>query len=65
MVTNIKKEYQSDEGLRALMTKLRGGNEKIGSNIQSCMIGRDLKDYPELVEGMSLPAPGFRPALAG
>lgn len=42
-ITNIKKEYQSDEGLKELMMKLRGGNEKITSGIQASMIGRDLK----------------------
>lgn len=50
MITNVKKEYQSDEGLKELMMKIRGGNEKIGANIQASMIGRDLKDYPELIE---------------
>ena len=39
----MKKEYQSDEGLKELMRKIRGGNEKIGAGIQSSMIGRDLK----------------------
>ena len=42
-ITNVKKEYQSDEGLKELMMKLRGGNEKITSGIQASMIGRDLK----------------------
>jgi len=42
-LTNVKKEYQSDEGLKELMRKIRGGNEKIGAGIQSSMIGRDLK----------------------
>lgn len=42
-MVNVKKEYQSDEGLKVLIMKLRGGNEKLASNIQSAMIGRDLK----------------------
>ena len=49
-ITNVKKEYQSDEGLKELMLKIRGGNEKIGAGIQASMIGRDLKEYPELIE---------------
>ncbi|CDZ98717.1 Uncharacterized conserved protein [Phaffia rhodozyma] len=50
MIVNIKKEYQSDEGLKALIMQLRGGNEKLASNIQSAMIGRNLKEYPEMIE---------------
>lgn len=50
MITNIKKEYQSDEGLRNLMVRLQGGNEKVAAGIQNVMIGRDLKDYPQMIE---------------
>jgi hypothetical protein len=49
-ITNIKKEFQSDEGLRQLMMRLQGGNEKLASSIQNVSIGRDLKDYPGLIE---------------
>jgi hypothetical protein len=49
-VTNIKKEYQSDEGLKQLMMQLRGGDDKLASNIQHASIGRDLKDYPQQIE---------------
>lgn len=32
------------------MMRLQGGNEKLASSIQNVSIGRDLKDYPGLIE---------------
>lgn len=32
------------------MMRLQAGNEKIASSIQNASIGRDLKDYPGLIE---------------
>jgi hypothetical protein len=45
------------------MQKIRGGNEKIAVSIQSTMIGRDLKDYPALIEDYNETVADFEAVL--
>ena len=50
MVTQVRKDYRSDEGLLALMGKLKVDGIKIGPEIDCTCIGRRLSDFPEMVE---------------
>ncbi|WWC98281.1 hypothetical protein V866_005172 [Kwoniella sp. B9012] len=50
MVTQVRKDYRSDEGLVALMGLLKVDGIKIGPEIDCTSIGRRLEDFPEMVE---------------
>ena len=50
MVTQVRKDYRSDEGLVALMGKLKVDGIKIGPLLDCTSIGRRLQDFPEMVE---------------
>ncbi|WWC92437.1 uncharacterized protein L201_007395 [Kwoniella dendrophila CBS 6074] len=50
MVTQIRKDYRSDEGLVALMGLLKVDGIKIGPELDCTTIGRRLEDFPEMVE---------------
>ena len=50
MVTQVRKDYRSDEGLLALMGQLKVDGIKIGPSIDHTTIGRRLQDFPEMVE---------------
>ncbi|WVR08713.1 hypothetical protein IAU60_005771 [Kwoniella sp. DSM 27419] len=50
MVTQVRKDYRSDEGLLALMGLLKVDGIKIGPEIDCTSIGRRLEDFPEMVE---------------
>lgn len=50
MVTQIRKDYRTDEGLVALMGLLKVDGIKIGPEIDCTTIGRRLDDFPELVD---------------
>ncbi|EIW65454.1 hypothetical protein TREMEDRAFT_46183, partial [Tremella mesenterica DSM 1558] len=50
MVTRIRKDYRTDEGLLALMGLLKVDGIKIGPEIDCTTIGRRLDDFPEMVE---------------
>ncbi|GHJ86379.1 hypothetical protein NliqN6_2781 [Naganishia liquefaciens] len=50
MVTQVPKEFRTDEGLVHLMGKLKVDGIKIGQQIDCTSIGRRLDDFPELIE---------------
>jgi hypothetical protein len=50
MVTQVRKDYRSDEGLLALMGQLKVDGIKIGPEIDCTSIGRRLQDFPAMVE---------------
>ncbi|KAJ9122705.1 hypothetical protein QFC24_004134 [Naganishia onofrii] len=50
MVTQVPKDFRTDEGLVHLMGKLKVDGIKIGQQIDCTSIGRRLDDFPELIE---------------
>lgn len=50
MLTQVPKEYRSDEGLVHLMGRLKVEGIKITNEIDCATIGRRLGDFPQLVE---------------
>ena len=50
MITQIPKPFRSDAGLVGLMGKLKVDGIKIGPEIDCATIGRQIGDFPELVE---------------
>lgn len=50
MITQIPKEYRSDEGLVHLMSQLKLDGIKIAQEISCTAIGRILGDFPELID---------------
>jgi hypothetical protein len=50
MVTQVPKEYRSDEGLVHLMQQLKVDGIKISHDIECATIGRRLDDFPDLVD---------------
>ncbi|KAK4687006.1 calcium permeable stress-gated cation channel, partial [Tremellales sp. Uapishka_1] len=50
MVTQIRKDYRTDEGLVALMGLLKVDGIKIGPELDCTSIGRRLEDFPDMVE---------------
>lgn len=50
MITQVPKDFRTDEGLVHLMGKLKVDGIKIGQQIDCTSIGRRLDDFPELIE---------------
>lgn len=50
MVTNVPKEYRSDEGLVHLLGQLKVDGIKIAAQIESSTAGRRIGDFPKLVD---------------
>ncbi|KAJ9101756.1 hypothetical protein QFC21_003095 [Naganishia friedmannii] len=50
MITQVPKDYRTDEGLVHLMGKLKVDGIRIGQQIDCTSIGRRLDDFPELIE---------------
>ncbi|WWD20826.1 hypothetical protein CI109_105303 [Kwoniella shandongensis] len=50
MVTQVRKDYRSDQGLLALMGLLKVDGIKIGPEIDCTSIGRRLEDFPQMVK---------------
>ncbi|TXT12955.1 hypothetical protein VHUM_01356 [Vanrija humicola] len=49
MITQVPKQYRSDEGLIHLLTQLKLDGIKIANSIENASVGRRLGDFPHLV----------------
>lgn len=65
MVTEIRRDFRSDEGLLSLMGQLKVDGIKIGPEIDCTCVGRRLEDFPEMVKDHNQAVQDLEKQLAG